>query len=228
MATLAAAFILVVADYIKDWRWLGGKIQLDEQEIIFGVIGGAIQLAADTQGNKKQRNPDHYFSDLLKSIESVTKIVLGQSEAQGVKISANLMIPRNQPVDTLKLEYWGTRLDGREDITLQVDNNSPTPGAVAAYVTRKPIYIPNTMLPVYKDHFDPEKDYRSIISIPVKDSGGNVYGVVNIDSNVEELFGSMEVISTNLIPKIKPLINLIVLKRDLLKKRDLDKQRASR
>jgi hypothetical protein len=224
------SFVLAVADYAKDEiarknRGSGGDAS---QIIIFQTIAGAIERAT-LHRKQTKKTPEFYFTDMLRHVESIVKVLLGQSEAQGVRISANIMTVEESVKGWpfLRLKFWGTRLDGRDDISLPIILDDPLPGAPAAYVTQKTIYIENTMAREYSGNFASDKDYRCILSIPIflpienshpSNSTKCVCAVLNIDANKEKIFESEDFISQTLMPAIKPVINLIVLECDLLKR----------
>ena len=91
------------------------------------------------------------------------------------------------------------------------------PGAPEAYVFKKMIYIDNTQSDKYKEYFDAEKEYRSIISIPIIDNvSSEVIAVINVDSPEPKQFISKDFIEKRILPKIHNLILLFSLERNLL------------
>lgn len=185
--------------------------------IIYKAIGGAVDQLVEIKSEGIE-NPKYYFSTILSYIEKVVKAILvdassGKLNSNSVVIGANLMV-FHRSTSKLELKYFGTVMAGREKISLNVDQNSPKPGAPAACARERIIYINDTHSEKYREFFDLDKDYRSIISIPIRNPKDGVTAVVNIDSNIPEHFGSDEYIRTRIIPKLDPFIGLISLEKE--------------
>lgn len=77
------------------------------------------------------------------------------------------------------------------------------------------MYVDDTQSAKFKAFFE-GKAYRSIVSIPVArlSQDRSLCGIVNIDSNRANLFRSEEFIEEELIPRLKPFINLIAAQWD--------------
>ncbi len=186
--------------------------QIRGSKIIYDCIGGAIdqliQFKAVDEGDK-----DRFINDLLRYTEKIVFLVLRDHGFDEGEICANLMLLREG--NTLDLAYFGTFLHGRERLQLIIDPDNLLPGAPEAYYYKKVMYIPNTTSRKYKQYFDENKPYRSIISIPIFNLEKDVFAVLNIDSDRPRQFISKDFINKKILPSITPLISLLQLEKDL-------------
>lgn len=209
------AFLLVALNYLREHvnTWRTDK-ELQAEKTIYAIIGGAIEELNEFKCNPSNENPKYVY-EILKYVEHAVFVVLKTYSITPNSLSANLMLVENDPL-CLSLKFFGTKLAGRKRIKIPINLEDPLPGAPEAFVLNKMIYIDNTQNEKYKPYFDPTKDYRSIISIPIMDSATEkVYAVINIDSPEPNQFESKEFIEKKILPKIHTLILLFSLERNL-------------
>jgi hypothetical protein len=137
----------------------------------------------------------------------------GEPKSTG-SLSANLMI-YDKRAGVLALEQFGTRLQGRKKLTLQVSKDITRPGAPQAILKGETVYIEDTHADRYVAFFDTSKSYRSIVSVPIELESDQYAGVINIDSPTPNHFRSSEFVKTEILPVINPLLRLIRLNRDI-------------
>lgn len=203
---------LAIADFLKDYydksSWKAAK---EDDEIFLGTISKAIDRVVSSYSGPGSSNDERPIGFLLHSVESLTKLILKTSEVDGVAICANVMLP-NEDGTKLRTRYWGSQLEGREDIELEVDIDSPLVGAPTAYASKRPVYVHDTWDEKWAQHFDREKPYRSILSIPIFGTNcTDVIGVLNIDSTVPNGFGETFEKVKLVVYRLKSLIHLIRL-----------------
>lgn len=216
---LGGAVLIMFASGGRTYLENRGEDDERDETIIYKTIGGAIDHLNTVRSNP-DASPDHCFSSLLRYIERVVEAILAEARPEvaashSVIIGANLMLHEHAE-SQLRLKYFGTPLTNREKLTLPVNESPPRPGAPAAFAKGTVVYVEDTTAPEYAKFFDEQKDYRSIISIPVAVEGNQIIAIVNVDSNIKDHFGSIEFIKTKLIPKVEPFIGLIRLERDML------------
>lgn len=212
----ALTMIVIAAGWARRW------IQEDRTEkvdrtIILKSIEGVIDRLVDSR-YEQEKSPESVANAILHTVERVVGLTLtenGASAEEITSISSNLMV-YDRENENLCLMYFGTRLEGRETLTLPVNFDSPRSGAPKAIVKGEAIYVENTMGERYKDHFSEEKTYRSIISIPIRLKTRGFVGVLNIDSPSENQFQSTEFVKTEILPRLGPFIGLIKLQTDTL------------
>lgn len=223
-----AVLVVVVADYAKDlYR---DRRQLKQSN---KAVGDTFHHLAAAQRNfltKATSKLDgdarkEAFEDGLSHIEHITEIMYGKSRSNGEKITANLMIYRTQKGSGKKLtiSFWGTRLTGRKDRTLKVDQSNLGPGAPRCATEDQWQYIADTHAKAVAAWFPERPDYRSIISIPVSTQDGRVLAVLNIDSTVKDAFQSLDTAKQ----KLKgPLEAILVTFRHILLHQNAEEQAA--
>jgi hypothetical protein len=205
-----------ILSFIKDRIILSKK----EKEVnafrttIYNCFAGAIeQLGRIRKEPMAQRN--QFITEILKHIEKVVFTTLRDEDVLTGDLCVNYM--RYFP-DTkrLKLERFGNFVKGRTYRELEVDENCPDPGAPNAAIKKKVVYIDDTQSSIYSDYFHETTPYRSIISTPLKDTNGNVFGIINIDSDRPNQFVDQEFITERIIPVINPLTSLLELEKSNL------------
>ena len=210
------SFLLVTLNYLREHvnTWRTDK-ELKAEKTIYSIIGGAIEVLNEFICNPSTDNPKYVY-EILKSIENTFFVILKTYGITPDSLSANLMVLKKEPL-RLSLKYFGTKLAGRTKLELPIDPDNPLPGAPEAYVFKKMIYIDNTQSDKYKEYFDAEKEYRSIISIPIIDNvSSEVIAVINVDSPEPKQFISKDFIEKRILHKIHNLILLFSLERNLL------------
>lgn len=188
--------------------------QIKERKLTYDCIGGAIEQLIEI----KTRSLDvriHYITELLKYVEKVVFLVLREYGISTGEICANLMQKRENP-PRLELTYFGTFLSGRKKITLSLSPKEMAPGAPEAYCYRKTMYVDNTTSDKYRRFFDQTRPYKCIISIPVLDSEGEPFAILNIDSDIPNQFVGKDFIDKKIMPTINPLVRLLILEKDLI------------
>lgn len=218
------ALLLVLLDYIKDayQNTKRSDKEVDERTF-FVIISNAIEHLIEARGSGEHTAKVH-VEDILTRIEAVTKRALQLPETTDAAITANLMVAipltdKSKQSIQLKLKYWGIgRTSDRHTIELNVDRKKPNPGAPEAYVFNKTVYVNNTLAETYKAYFQESRPYRSIVSFPVVGYDAKVFAVVNVDSNVPDMFKSDDFISHTLLPRIRPLLHLLSLEQELITK----------
>jgi len=216
---IIGALALSGLNYLKE-----KSIAKKKQEIIVGkkisfdLLEMAIEYIAscNTRSRIEKRN---CICEILKVIESSINLVLKELGLTNLeneeKICANIMVKKTNP-DRLVLKFFGSRWGGREEMTLQLDENNIMPGAPEAFFYDKVVYINNTMRRKYKHFFNEEKPYRSIISIPIHGKNNNICAILNIDSDEPDKFGSKDIINKKILPTLKPYRSLFKLLDDSL------------
>lgn len=216
---LAAVLVgaVILADYFKDFHKDRRRVkERGKEEVIFEQLAGLIRDLSRPLYREKD-NYARFIDRILHATENMARIVYKKPDGSRERLSANLMVVSSQAPPVLEIKYWGTQLEGREDLQLEVDLESPAPGAPTAFVTQEPQYIPDTKASEVQEHFPQDKDYRAIISIPVTIEDGSVFAVINIDSSEENGFDSMQTISKRLMPRLKPLVHLLKLHKGVTK-----------
>jgi len=191
--------------------------QIKERKLIYDCIGGAIEQLIEIKSQKSHPLDVkiHYITELLKYMEKVVILVLGEYGINAGEICTNLMIKKENPL-RLDLMYFGTFMSGRKKIILPVNTDALVPGAPEAYFYRKIMYINNTMSGNFRKFFDENKPYRCIISIPLLDAEEHPFAILNIDSDIPDQFDGKEFIDQKIIPAINPLVLLIKLEKELI------------
>ena len=208
-----AVIALLLADYIKDWIKDRQRKKAFENanNDIYGHLGAAQKnlLRVATVKVSDQRDTDSIFKEALKHIEHLTEIIYGKARANGQKITANLMIYESKKGQgkTLKIRSWGTELPGRKPLTLKVESHAPAIGAPTSVVTRDWQYIKDTRDKIHRASFPGERDYRTILSIPLFDDNNGILGVVNIDSDEPNAFNSIKDAKKKLAGPIEPILS---------------------
>lgn len=159
---------------------------------------------------------------VLTHIEKIVRLEVGIDEASDIHLTSNVMEVEG---DNLELrDMWGSRLDGRTPLTLPIDRENPGPGAPRCVVLNGPQYVTNTdEHEVFRAR---GKDYKCILSIPMGIPGEDIKWVLNVDATKCQAFGTTEFVETVLVPRIKPLSNLLTLYFVL--SRDLDQHERSK
>jgi len=188
--------------------------QIKERKIIYDCIGGAIEQLIEIKSRSLEVRI-HYITELLKYMEKVVFLILKEYGTSTGEICANLMMIKENPL-RLELMYFGTFLSGRKKITIPVVADVLVPGAPEAYSFHKTTYINNTMSDEFRKFFDENKPYRCIISIPISDTEGHIFAILNIDSDVPDQFVAKDFIDQKIIPTINPLLLLLKLEKDLI------------
>ncbi len=212
----AVLVALVVVESAKDYLAKRKREVVDQDRYIFNLVESAIKLDPS--------DPKEYFKELLRHLERLTVLVYEIDAARSTKISANLMKVRHEITGKgkqaktstfLDVTYFGTTHLGREHRAFEVDQNNPGPGAIEAYLKGEWIYTRNTLDPKLQGYFDPKKEYRSIMSIPLKDANQTVFALVNIDSAHADTFGDKRCIEMMKV-KARPILALIELNKENL------------
>jgi hypothetical protein len=204
---------LIIADYIKDWIKDRQRKKTFESanNDIYGHLGAAQKnlLRVATIKVSDPRDLDSIFKEALKHIEHLTEIIYGKARANGQKITANLMIYESKKGQgkTLRIRSWGTELPGRKPLTLKVEPHAPAIGAPTSVITRDWQYIKDTRDKTLQKWFPGERDYRTILSIPLFDDNNGILGVVNIDSDEPNAFNSMKEAKKKLAGPIEPILS---------------------
>ncbi|MCI0915946.1 GAF domain-containing protein [Pseudomonas stutzeri] len=204
--TLSLAF-LITADYIKDFvksyktKKTFNPLQRASRET------GATVTTLLQYGRFESKDCAQAIESALRQIETIVEVSLGKSRREGHEISANCMIYRTQRKvgPSLTLTHWGTRLAGREPITIKLGNNLP--GAPRAIEENKTHYIRDTQSKEFHEFFE-NKSYKSIISIPLTAGQKNI-GVINIDSTEANAFGNISSFNKDTHPLIQPQLDTI-------------------
>lgn len=207
---LAIAAVLVILDELRTYLQ---KTNPNNEESIDNLVRNLYIAAIEEVYNEDGEHPDPIKS-LLQRIENAVVAIVG-SEAARSAVSSNLMVyeKRLDTPDKLVLKRWGNMLPDRVAIELDVDEKLP--GAPAAFVKRKVMYVDDTQSNKFRKFFEGKK-YKSIVSIPVArlNSDHELCGIINIDSGRANLFRSEEFLEEELIPRLKPIVNLIAAQRD--------------
>lgn len=207
---LAVAAVLVTLDELRTYLQ---KTSSSNEESIDSLVRNLYVAAIEETYNEDGTHPDPIKS-LLQRIENAVVAIVG-AEAARSSVSSNLMVyeRRSDAPDKLVLKRWGNMLPDRVTIELNVDETLP--GAPAAFVKRKVMYVDDTQSNKFRTFFEGKK-YKSIVSIPVArlNLEHELCGIINIDSSRANLFRSEEFIEEELIPRLKPIVNLIAAQWD--------------
>lgn len=202
---LAVATFLVLLDELRTYLQ---KTNPGSEESVDGLVRNLYIAAIEEVYNEDGKHPDPIKS-LLQRMENAVVAIIG-AEAARSAVSSNLMVYEKGlgTPDKLTLKRWGNMLPDRIAIELDVDETLP--GAPAAFVKRKVMYVDDTQSDKFRKFFE-GKEYRSIVSIPVArlNSEHELCGIINIDSSRPNLFRSERFIEEELIPRLKPIVNLI-------------------
>lgn len=198
---------LIVADYMKD------AVKNYKTKKSFNPLQRASRETGATvttllhHGSFSEKESKYIIESALRQIETIVEVSLSKSRHEGHEISANCMIFRTQRKSgpSLTLTHWGTRLAGREPISLRL--NSHLPGAPKAIIENKTTYISNTQIKEHAELFS-NKTYKSIISIPLT-NGTRKIGVINIDSTEINAFGKLKTFNREVFPLIQPQLDTI-------------------
>ncbi len=206
---------LVIFTYLREMYITSKKErQIKERKLTYDCIGGAIEQLIEIK-SRSLNVRIHYVTELLKYLEKVVILVLGEYGVSAGEICTNLMILKESPL-RLDLMYFGTFMSGRKKIILPVNIEALVPGAPEAYFYRKTMYVNNTMSDNFRKYFDESKPYRCIISIPILDADEHPFAILNIDSDIPDQFVGKDFIDQKIIPTINPLVLLIKLEKDLI------------
>lgn len=209
-----AAFVMVVLNYFWDiFRDKRKNKKIENDKIVYDLIGGAIQELHDIKSNKPNEN-GHYIDEILVFIEKVVFTILHSSGTLCGILCVNYM---EKEEDHLKLIKFATKFQDRDKPNIPLDEENPLPGAPEAWVYKTPIYVNDIDSPKYKEYFKGSFKFKSFISIPVMNDG-IVFGVINIDSTIKDQFGNDDYIVKKILPKINPLLLLFVFESELFKK----------
>lgn len=175
--------ILIVSDYAKDFIKDRKQKQNNPLQQVCRQTGATVTSLLSHEDKNK------VIEDSLKHIESIVEITLGKGQKDGLEITANLMTYKSKRKvgAFLELTHWGTRLPGREPLTIPLKDSEKLPGAPTAFHSRKITYIADTESKSLLGRFD-GKTYKSIISIPLI-RGSTVIGIINIDAKTKNAFG---------------------------------------
>lgn len=198
---------LIAADYIKD------AVKNHKTKKAFNPLQRASRETGATvttllqHGSFESKDCSQAIESALRKIETIVEVSLGKSRHEGHEISANCMIHRTQRKvgPSLTLTHWGTRLAGREPITIKLGKSLP--GAPKAIEENKSHYIKDTQAKEISQFFA-NKSYKSILSIPLIAEPKKV-GVINIDSTEANAFGKLENFNKNIHPLIQPQLDTI-------------------
>lgn len=199
--------LLLAADYIKDFvKNQNTKKAFNPLQRASRETGATVTTLLEN-GKFDSRNCNQVIESALRQVETIVEVSLGKSRREGHEISANCMIHRTQRKvgPSLTLTHWGTRLAGREPITIKLADNLP--GAPKAIEENTIQYIKDTQSKTFSQFFA-NKNYKSIISIPLT-AGKKKIGVVNIDSVETNAFGKLEAFKKETYPLIQPQLDTI-------------------
>lgn len=209
----SGAFALVVINYFWDnYRDRAKNKTIESDKIIYDCIGGAIQELHEINSN----NPsgyEHYIDEILVYVEKVIIAVLKSTGVPCGTLCVNFMV---QNGDSLKLTKFATKYQDRDKPEIKLDLELPLPGAPEAWVLKKTIYINDIDSQKYKEYFKDNYKFKSFISIPVLNNK-DVFGIINIDSNIKDQFVSDDYISKKIMTKINPLLLLFAFEDELFK-----------
>lgn len=209
---------LIICDYIKDIA-KAQKAKKKYNPLLRASRESSatiLKLLESGQYNIKAANT--LIAAALVNIENIVEIALNKNKNEGSEISANCMIYRTQRGGEphLTLTHWGTKLAGREPLTLKVDANLP--GASAAFSSGAIAYIKDTATKDVEKYFK-GKSYKSIVSIPLTKGSKNV-GVINIDSTETGFYANAKKFEKEVMPLISAQIEVI---KNLLQQATKDK-----
>lgn len=198
---------LIICDYIKDIA-KAQKAKKKYNPLLRASRESSatiLKLLESGQYNVKAANT--LIAAALVNIENIVEIALNKNKNDGSEISANGMTYRTQRAGEphLTLTHWGTKLAGREPLTLKVDANLP--GASAAFSSGAITYIKDTTTKDLEQYFK-GKSYKSIVSIPLR-KGSKTIGIVNIDSTDKAFYAKPKKFEKEVIPLISGQIEVI-------------------
>ncbi|GEM_PF-1541279 len=198
---------LIICDYIKD------IVKAQKAKNKYNPLLRASRESSATilklleSGQYNTKSANSLIAAALVNIENIVEIALNKNKNDGSEISANCMIYRTQRggEQHLTLTHWGTKLAGREPLTLKIDENLP--GASAAFSSGAITYIKDTATKDLEKYFK-GKSYKSIVSIPLK-KGLRTVGVINIDSTETRFYSNPRKFEKEVIPLISGQIEVI-------------------
>lgn len=198
---------MIICDYIKDIA-KAQKAKKKYNPLLRASRESSatiLKLLESGQYNVKAANT--LIAAALVNIENIVEIALNKNKNDGSEISANCMTYRTQRAGEphLTLTHWGTKLAGREPLTLKVDANLP--GASAAFSSGAITYIKDTTTKDLEQYFK-GKSYKSIVSIPLR-KGSKTIGIVNIDSTDKAFYAKPKKFEKEVIPLISGQIEVI-------------------
>ena len=210
-AMILGSSVLLIITYflnkLRDWR---KNRRLGGDKIIYDIIGGAVQELMDLH-IKNPLKRDRYTIEILSDIEKVIESIFKSDGINVGTLCANLMV---RDGDHLKLTEFGTKFQDRDKPKIELDVENPLPGAPEAWVFGKVIYIENIRSEKFSPYFKENFKFRSFISIPIQNDG-TVFGILNVDSNIEKQFKSEDYLAKNIMPKISPFLSLLSFEREL-------------
>lgn len=153
--------------------------------------GGGRPASATTAGPVRGDDAVRSF------LTAITTAVVIHFDLDPAHVNANLMVtvrPRPKQPEDLELRLVQFAIENharsQNNRRLKIDRENPKAGAVAAYCTTEPQYIPDTR---EVPEIPAGRPYRSILSWPVVcDSACDVLGVVNVDSTEALAFGDLD------------------------------------
>lgn len=133
---LAVAAVLVTLDELRTYLQ---KTTSNNEESIDSLVRNLYVAAIEETYNEDGTHPDPIKS-LLQRIENAVVAIVG-AEAARSSVSSNLMVyeRRSDAPDKLVLKKWGNMLPDR--VTIELDVDETLPGAPAAFVKRKVMYV---------------------------------------------------------------------------------------
>ena len=177
---ILGALILVILYYLHSYfKNKNREEKLKSADIGTHLIGGLIhKLLLLLQGNESEGT---FTEALLRVVERWVKNILSLDGINGIEIVANLMVysPETKTIDLL---YFGTHAQDRHKIKLPIEKERYIPGAPTAFIYNEIVYIPNIHDEKFKNFFNTNSPYKSIISIPIRDENNNPWAILNIDS----------------------------------------------
>lgn len=203
----ASIAILIAFDYLKDTAKAYKAKRKYNPLLRASRESSATILKLLESGSFTPKAAARLIESALVNIENIVEIALNKHKHDGSEISANCMIYRTQRGgdQSLALVHWGTKLAGREPLTLPA--NADLPGAPKAFTTRTVTYINDTSLKNFREFFR-SKSYKSIVSIPLC-KGSKTVGVVNIDSTETKFYGASSSFEREVLPLISGQLELI-------------------
>jgi hypothetical protein len=217
-AVIVPFFILIIAYIRENIITKRKEKKLKYQKVYYSSLGGVIdQIVECLDGCPDDTR--NTISHILLAAESVTKLTINLYSGSEVVLFANLMIPvKYGGVTTLRIKHFGTRWTDRGRTKLLVNYEKPTPGAVEAYIYKKVAYINNTESEKFKEYIPENRPYKSIISIPIVNKKNKVCAIMNIDSSTKDAFISKDFIEKDILDKLKPIISLLLLLKNDIRK----------
>jgi len=204
-----AAVILITAltEIIENKQRSNIQAELDPQyELTFSYISMSLEtILLDVLNSDLQE--DSKIEKLLVYIQaSIISILKGNSIEVG-EICVNLMI---QTEDVLRLTHFDIARQDRKYVDIEINRRHP--GAPKAYSRQKLQYVKDTQSNHIRKYFR-DKPYRCILSYPLiirSDATRNneVYGVLNIDSNLVNQFKSIDFVQSKISSALNPLLSI--------------------